>query len=156
MHVSPALCLLLVEAYEQAWRLTSCLIRTTLSVRSSCFVCLGRRPNYVMTSTVLVFPSPTYFTSPLMGFPLELGIGTRGQKMTFLVFIIGTTRSLWWAWSASLYNQGLAPRSRHQRLWWDGYGCTPPHPTRGSGDHHELPQRWSMARLLNAVCHRQK
>jgi len=27
-----------------------------------------------------IFPSPIYLTPPLNGFPLELGIGTRGQK----------------------------------------------------------------------------
>jgi len=26
------------------------------------------------------FPTPLYFVSPLKGFPLELGIGARGQK----------------------------------------------------------------------------
>ena len=26
------------------------------------------------------FPTPVYFAPPLMGFPLELGIGARGQK----------------------------------------------------------------------------
>ena len=27
-----------------------------------------------------IFPTPMYFAAPLKGFPLELGIGARGQK----------------------------------------------------------------------------
>jgi len=39
------------------------------------------------------FPTPLYFTSPLKGFPLELGIGTGGQR-TRMMGLLGWERSL--------------------------------------------------------------
>jgi len=38
------------------------------------------------------FPHPLYFASPLMGFPLELGIGSKGQETRMMRLLEGRKR----------------------------------------------------------------